>query len=155
MLWQFDLVSAVACDPVMHVTLPSLHHMQLLDWSNYVLNSERSWPALGLEADPNKPQQAAGVYTYEGHPMTLLREAIRTWTRHHAFRAFHIRAATNGYHVAPADQVACCSACWMRRLCLKVYAPASYAKTTVCGLLTAVHPSLSCLKTTLIQTHDA
>ena len=128
-------MSAVACDPVMHITLPSLQHMQMLDWSNHVLNNERSWPALGLKADPNKSQQAAGVYTHEGHPMTLLREAIRAWTFRHAFRACHIPAATNGYHLAPAVQVACCTASWLHHLCPKLCTPASCADTTACDLL--------------------
>lgn len=35
--------------------------MQLLNWSQYVLNNSRSWPGLGLDADPNDPEQAHGV----------------------------------------------------------------------------------------------
>lgn len=154
-LWQcLQLSMTLSCT----LPKPFLHHMQLLNWSNYVRTNGPSWPALGLEAVPNiKQHRAAGVYTHEGHSMTLLRQAIKQWSSEgqYGFQAYHIPHVTNGYHLAPADQVTCCTACWMRRLCMKVCTPASCAKTTACGLLTAVHPSLNCLNTTSIPTNDA
>lgn len=111
-----------------------------------MLNS-RSWPALGLEAVPNiEEHRAAGVYTHEGHPITLLRAAIGKWNDKHEFQACHILAVKNGYHAAPTAQVACCIASWMHHLHLQMCTPASCAKTAECGLLAAVHPSLNCLK---------